>query len=434
MGIRRSWSLRSCDEYLAAAMSLHDAGRFPEALSLYDQARTLCAGSPAFWNNRGNTLLELNRLGDAAESYGAALALCPTLADTRVALATCLQGLGRVDEALSECDTVLAAHPGHAEAHWNRGLLLLLTGNYEKGWEEYEWRWKKRRFTSPRRQFGVPQWEGEAISGRRILIHAEQGFGDTIQFARYLPRIAGQGAEVIFECHPPLVSLVGSLPGGIRVVPFGHPLPPFDLHCPLLSLPRIFGTTLATVPSQVPYLFEPADKRQFWGSILPVTPGLKVGLCWKGKPYPDPGRSCPTDALAALGRVPGVEFSSLQMDEEHTRLPFPCDGFAPLLLDFGDTAALIGRLDLVITIDTAVAHLAGALGRETWVMLPSAPDWRWGRQGSTTPWYPNVWLFRQEGMDGWESLVRKVSDALAQWCAVRGSVPASDAGSGRWLR
>jgi len=412
--------LRNCDEYLATAMSLHDAGRFLEALSLYDQARPLCANAPAYWNNRANTLLELNRLGAAAESYRAALALCPSLADTRVALATCLQGLGRIDEALAECDAVLAAHPEHAEAHWNRALLHLLTGNYEQGWQEYEWRWRKRRFTSPRRQFDVPQWTGQSISGRRILIYAEQGFGDTIQFCRYLPQVAAQGAEVLFECHPPLVSLMRSLSGGMRVVPFGAALPRFDLQCPLLSLPHLFGTTLATVPSQTPYLSEPAGSRQFWDRILPATSGVKIGLCWKGKPYPDPGRSCPSDVLALLGGgVSGVEFSSLQMDEEHTRLPFPCNGFAPLLLDFCDTAALIGRLDLVISIDTAVAHLAGALGREAWVMLPYAPDWRWGRRGDTTPWYPNLRLFRQEEINGWEPLVKRVAGELARWCAAR---------------
>lgn len=417
--------MRSCDEYLAAAVRLHDAGRFPEALSLYDLAQPLCAKSPAYWNNRANTLLELNRLQEAAESYRAALALYPSLADTRVALATCLQGLGRIDEALAECDTVLAAHPEHPEAHWNRGLLLLLSGNYQQGWHEYEWRWKKRRFTSPLRQFGVPQWQGEDIAGRRILIHAEQGFGDTIQFSRYLTLVEGRGAEVIFECHPPLVNLMGSLPGHIQVVPFGRPLPPFDLHCPLLTLPRIFGTTLATIPAQIPYLDAPGGNQRFWDSMFPPGPGVKVGLCWKGKQYPDPGRSCPTGGLAALGSVSGVEFYSLQMDEEHTQLPFPCHGLAPLLLDFGDTAALIRRLDLVITIDTAAAHLAGALGGETWVMLPSAPDWRWGREGDTTPWYPNMRLFRQENINGWESLVGRVSRELARWCTVRPRAPYS---------
>ena len=219
-----------------------------------------------------------------------------------------------------------------------------------------------------------------------------------------------------------LANLMGSLGGNIHIVPFGRPLPPFDLHCPLLSLTRIFGTTLATIPSRVPYLAAPAGNRRFWDSILPLGPGVKVGLCWKGKPYPDPGRSCPTDLLAALGGVPGVGFFSLQMDEEHARLPFPCNGFAPLLLDFCDTAALIGRLDLVITIDTAVAHLAGALGGETWVMLPYSPDWRWGRQGDATPWYPNMRLFRQEEMNGWEALVGRVAGELGRWCAAYSSV------------
>lgn len=407
--------MKVCNDHLAAAAALHEAGNFLGALAVYDQARVVCGDRAEYWNNRGNTLLELNRLDDAMESYRAALSRCPSLGDTRIALATCLQGTGRTDEALAECNAVLALYPDHAEAHWNRSLLLLLTGRYEEGWDEYEWRWRKRRFTSPLREFGVPQWGGERLSGRRILIHAEQGFGDTIQFCRYLPLVAGQGAEVVFECHQPLVNLMKSLPGNIQVIPFGTLLPSVDLHCPLLSLPRIFGTTPATIPALIPYLSPPPRHLLFWEDLLAAQDGLKIGLCWKGKPYPDPGRSCPAELLAPLGTVPGVTFYSLQVEHEQNRFPFSCNGFAPLLLDFSDSAALVAQLDLVITIDTAVAHLAGALGRNTWAMLPYAPDWRWGLQGDSTPWYPKMRLFRQREANGWEDLVKSVADVLAAW-------------------
>jgi tetratricopeptide (TPR) repeat protein len=229
------------DALLYLGHCLHTLSLYDEALSVYDRLTTLAPDSVPGWNNRGNTLLEMCRYEEAATSYSRALALAPVLHDARVALATCYQALGLVDEALTTCDTVLAAAPDHAEAHWNRSLLLLLKGEYEEGWREYEWRWRKRNFTSPLRNFPQPRWNGEPLEGRTLLVHAEQGFGDTLQFCRYVPLTAAQGAKVIFECHPPLAALMGTLQPTVKVVPLGSSLPHFDLHVPLLSLPMILS-------------------------------------------------------------------------------------------------------------------------------------------------------------------------------------------------
>lgn len=390
---------------------LHLLGRYEEALAAYDQALD---GSPclvAAWNNRGNTLLKLCRYEQAAESYSRALELAPGLLDARVAMATCYQALGLASEAMSLCEAVLGADSGHAEAHWGKALLLLLNGDYRQGWREYEWRWRKRDFTSPLRNFTQPRWQGEALAGRTILVHAEQGFGDTLQFCRYVPLVAARGARVIFECHPPLVPLMERLAGAVTVVPAGQPLPPFDLHVPLLSLPLIFETAVETIPGTVPYLSAPPGRLSFWRNLVADEGRLRVGLCWAGKSYPDPGRSCPVDQLVPLAAMAGVAFYSLQVGW-NGKLPLTMVDHVAHVQDFGDTAALISRLDLVITIDTAVAHLAGAMGKPTWTMLPFAPDWRWMLGRDDSPWYPSMRLFRQLTQGSWRDVVQRMGAAL----------------------
>ena len=267
------------DRLLREAVAMQEAGRYQDALAVYDDAAYRWPNLALLWNNRGNTLLELARPAEAAESYHRALQLAPELHDARVALASCLQAIGYLHEALACCDAVLRAVPDHAEAHWNRALLLLLQGQYAEGWREYEWRWKKRRFTSPLRALPQPLWQGEPLAGKTILVHAEQGLGDTLQFCRYLPLLAAGGAQVLFECHPPLAALMATLGPAIRVVPMGVPLPFFDLHAPLLSLPRLFGTTLETIPHAVPYLQSPPDRLAFWESAMPRDARRAVGLC-----------------------------------------------------------------------------------------------------------------------------------------------------------
>jgi hypothetical protein len=388
-------------------------GRYEEALSAYDQA---LAGSPclvAAWNNRGNTLLKLCRYEQAVESYSRALDLAPGLLDARVALATCFQALGLISEAMSACEAVLEADPGHAEAHWNKALLLLLNGDYRQGWREYEWRWRKRGFTSPLRDFTQPRWHGETFSGRTVLIHAEQGFGDTLQFCRYVPLVAARGGRVVFECHPPLVPLMEGLVIGVSVVAMGQPLPPFDLHVPLMSLPMIFDTTMETIPSAVPYLSPPTGHLLVWRDLVKDKKHLKVGLCWARKSFPDPGRSCPPKALGLLADVKGIEFYSLQVGYREGGMPLlPLIDLCDRIVDFADSAALISCLDLVISVDTAVAHLAGALGKECWILLTIDPDWRWMIDRDDCPWYPSLRLFRQLYRGSWQDVIQRVKSEL----------------------
>lgn len=410
---RKAWAVSPefYDASLALGHCLHEIREYEEALLVYDR---LLAAAPLFaaaWNNRGTTFLELCRCEEAAASYTRALELDPDLYDARVALATCYQASGMVDEALSACDTVLAAAPEHAEAHWNKALLLLLKGDYQAGWQEYEWRWKKRNFTSPLRSFAQPRWQGEPAFGKTILIHAEQGFGDTLQFSRYIPLVAARCDRVVLECHPPLVALMESLAENLDVVAMGHPLPEYDLHLPLLSLPLIFGTVVETIPGYVPYLTPPDDRLALWCGTVMEEKRFKVGLCWAGKSYPDPQRSCPVGKLAPLAEVDDVSWYSLQVGWDGG-LPLPMTDFTAHLNDFSDTAALISQLDLVITVDTAVAHLAGALGKPTWVLLTHAPDWRWMLDRGDTPWYPTARLFRQKHPFAWRELVQEVATLL----------------------
>ena len=395
------------DAAICLGHCLHQQEQYTEALEVYDRLLTTCPASAAVWNNRATTLLAMCRYDEAAENYRQAVAIMPGLHDVQIALATCYQAMGKCAEAEEICDKVLSNDHQHAEAHWNRALLLLLKGDYLEGWHEYEWRWQKRGFTSPRRDFPQPAWRGESIAGRTILIHAEQGFGDTLQFCRYVPLVANLGAQVVFECQPQLATLMETLGGNILVVKAGDQRPLIDLQIPLMSLAGIFKTAADNIPCAVPYLKPPgaAHSSRQSGS------GIKVGLCWSGKAYPDPMRSCPAEILVPLSKIKGVSWHSLQVGWDKA-LPFPMFDNTGQISDFADTAAIIAQLDLVITIDTAVAHLAGALGKPTWTLLPYAPDWRWLNLREDSPWYPAMQLFRQNRPGSWQDVIRRVEELL----------------------
>jgi hypothetical protein len=308
-------------------------------------------------------------------------------------------------------------------------MALLLSGRFEEGWKEYEWRWKTKMWSSGAREFSAPLWSGEAIGDRTILLHAEQGIGDTLQFCRYAPLIA-RGTRIILEVQAPLVRLLSRLPGVMQIVARGDNLPPFDVHCPLMSLPLAFGTTLDTIPAATPYLSAAAVLAADWQERLAGLDGLRVGLLWAGAQrlnFPagatvDRRRSVTLKALAPLGEVSGASFVSLQKDGPAAQAADPPHGlvlhdFTADLHDFEDTAALIVNLDLVISVDTAVAHLAGALGKPVWLLNRFDTCWRWLLNRDDSPWYPTLRQFRQPRSGDWNSPVCAARDALQRLVA-----------------
>jgi len=406
---------------------LDAGGRHEEALLEYRQALELRAGDPLALNNMGNSLMKLGRFAEAADSFRLALLQAPDCPEARIALGAALQRAGDAAGAIACFRETLARDPSCAEAHWNLSLALLLTGEFGEGWLEYQWRWRRDSFTSPRRGFRQPLWDGSPLAGRRILVHAEQGLGDTIQFMRYLPLLAAAGGTVVAECQSAsLRPLLERLPGVSAVFVMGEELPPFDLQVPLLSLPHLFGTTLDNLPDLVPYLSADPERLAAWSRRSAPYQGFKVGIVWAGKPVPDPFRSCTLEALAPLGAVPGVTFFSLQLGEGGGAAEAAGLELVDLTAgigDFGDTAALISLLDLVISVDTSVAHLAGALGKPVWLLLPEAGDYRWLLERDDSPWYPSMRLFRQKRQGEWDGVVERLSGELesATWRFLEGA-------------
>jgi tetratricopeptide (TPR) repeat protein len=395
--------------------------RFDEALASYDAALRLRPDYPEAWSNRAAMLQALDRLDEALASCDRALALRPDFIEALNNRASVLQELARFDEALASYDHLAAIAPDYAEAQMNRALLLLLTGDFVRGWPAYEWRRKLPSFVD--RGFAQPEWSGQDIAGQRLLLHAEQGFGDTIQFVRYAALAAKRGADVIVEVQPQLAQLLGGL-FGVKVIAAGRDqLPPFDLHCPLLSLPHLLATPPATIPGGVLYIAAPADRIDAWASRLPVG-GMRVGLAWSGHRdnVRDHERSIPFARLAPLFDIPGTRFIGLQKDirasdtEDFRRCGRVVDLSAGLR-DFADTAAVIAQLDLVISVDTSVAHLVGAIGKPFWLLLPRVPDFRWQLGRTTSPWYPTARLFRKGPADTWDTVIAGVAAEIAALAA-----------------
>ena len=403
--------------HLYCGVALYETKQYQEAIKCYSHAIKLNPEMGEAYNNLGNAFLELGLFKESAESFLSAVRLLPSSPVPLTTRSTALLALGKVPEAEECCCQALEVDPSFAETHWNLALTLLLQGKFREGWQEYEWRWLKESFTSPRRHVDIPLWDGSSLEGKNILLHAEQGFGDAIQFVRYAPLVAKLGGKVVVECHPPLVTLFQELEGIDAVIPFGTPCPPCDWQAPLLSLPRIFGTVLETIPAHTPYLTVPLDRRTTWRLLMAnYQAQLKIGLVWKGKSYPDPLRSCCLFDFTPLAGTTAVIFS-LQIGSGAEQISRPPQGMnivdlTPHIHDFADTAALIEQLDLVISIDTAVAHLAGALGKPVFVLLPYAPDWRWMIGLPNSPWYPTMRLFRQRQQGAWSSVIQEASVEL----------------------
>ena len=428
--------------------------RLDEAVASLDRAIALKPDYAVAYSNRGNALTHLRRWPEAASSYRRALALKPDFAEVLANLGAVQSDLGELDEALACVDRAIALKPDHADAHANRGIVLshlnrvadavvscdralalqpdsadyarnrahlaLLTGDFAAGWRHLERRWQARGFTSPDRQFAQPLWRGEPLDGRSLLLHAEQGYGDTIQFCRYAPMAAGRG-RVCLEVPGELVRVMSCLPGLAGIIPSGATLPPFDLHCPLLSLPAAFQTELDTIPGPVGYLRADPSLRSQWS--LPPADGPRVGIAWSGRPSHrnDGNRSLPLAALLPLLEC-GAALHSLQpamhdADRDVLAGERRIDPVGLGFTDFADTAAVVAQLDLVIGVDTSVAHLAAALGRPTWILLPFAPDWRWLLDREDSPWYPTARLFRQQARGDWVSVIERVRREMQTFVA-----------------
>lgn len=415
--------------------ALRDLGLAEEALASCDKALALRPNYAEAWSNRANALSDLNRPLDAQASYEHALAASSTFADAWNNLGLTFVDLNRHADALACYERALTLSPDSAETHWNRALCLLQMGELDAGFAEYEWRWQRKRIAPSRRTFDVPLWLGEAsLDDKTILLHAEQGLGDTLQFCRYAALVAKQGARVVLEVQPELKRLLTGLEGVAELVTAGEPLPTFDYHCPLLSLPLAMRTVVATIPADTPYLFAEAQASAQWRTRIEAAvprDALKVGLVWAGGHRPhvpelrknDARRSLDIERLAPLLDVPGVQWFSLQkgakavqqlsaMREHHEAARRVID-WTDELNDFADTAALVDHLDLVISVDTSTAHLAGAMNRPVWILNRLDTCWRWMLEREDTPWYPSARLFRQPTLGDWDSVIENIRRALA---------------------
>lgn len=428
---RHAEALASCEAALALrpdyagalnnrGNALAALGRLDEAMESLDRSLALRPGNAPALASRALVLQRIGRHEEAVASFDAALLLRPDDAASLCDRGNALQALGRHAEALASYERALALSPGDPEVQWNEALARLALGDYARGWPLYEARWRNPALKMQPRRSDKPQWRGgEDIAGRTVLLHAEQGFGDAIQCVRYAREVAARGARVVVACAPQLKTLFERADGvSGAVVPEREPMPAFDFHAPFMSLPLAFGTTLENIPRPPCIRADPA-KVEAWRARL-GGPRRHVGLVWSGNPdFPAARRkACPPALLSRLAAAPGCRFASLQLGAARAgvaELGADVLDAADDLHDFSDTAALTEALDLVVTIDTAVAHLAGALGKPVWILLPHAADWRWlvGREDS--PWYPSARLYRQAAPGDWAGVIERVAHDLRQW-------------------
>jgi tetratricopeptide (TPR) repeat protein len=395
-------------------------GLWEEAAACY---RQLLNRRPQFaeaHSTLGNALMALGKDDEALACYHRAIELKPDYAAAHNNLGNALRNRGRLEEAAASYRRALELNPDDAETHSNSSTLRLLRGNYAHGFVEFEWRLQTPKHLSRPRVFKQPYWDGGPLDGRTILLTDEQGHGDTIQFVRYAALVAQRGGNVVVECQPPLKRLLQNSLGAIRVIDDSEAPPPFDVHCSLLSLPMIFRTTLETIPNRVPYIRPDAESVARWRSKIEGEAGFrKVGLAWAGNrnQMNDHNRSMALHHLAPLGKVSGVRFYNLQIGEAARQASLPGAALQFMdrtneITDFADTAALIANLDLVISVDTSISHLAGAMAKPVWTMLCFAADWRYHLDRDDCPWYPTMRLFRQPAPGAWASVVERVAEAL----------------------
>lgn len=416
-GYSRTLSLvpRHPDAYNNLGVAMRSLGRLEAAVACYRRSLAIRPDDAGIHSNLGNALRELGRYNRAAASHQQAVTLAPQSPVAVFNLGLVLRDLGHLDEAIGCFERALALRPDYVDCRWERALTYLQKGEYQRGFQDYAWRSALR--ANLRRPLEQPAWEGDHLAGRRLLIHLDQGYADMVQFARFLPLAAARGGSVIVECPDDLFRLFSTVPGVEAVVAAGQTLPEFDVHAPLATLPALLGTRVDTIPERLPYMSPPP--RPEHGLTLDDDGTLKVGIAWSGNAahMDSPSAVCPLQQFIDLTDLRDVTFYSLQTGRAAIeRRVRACDA---LIRDVGgtdgdlaDLAAIVSEMDLVISVDSTVAHLAGALGRPVWVLLPFVSDWRWMTEREDSPWYPSVCLFRQARHGDWEGTFMRVREVL----------------------
>jgi predicted TPR repeat methyltransferase len=411
------------EAYYKRANVLRELGQLDAAIAGYNQAIERRPDYAFAYCNRGVTEHRGGRMDAALKSFDRAIALEPGDAFAHYNRGLLMQDSHRWEEAIASYDQAIATNPEFADAQFNRAMALLTVGDFARGLPAWEWRWKsaQRLGIGPVRQFQRPLWLGDrSLAGKRLLIHSEQGMGDAIQFCRYAPLCAAQGATVILEAHPALLALLTSLEGVAELVGQGEPLPPFDFHCPIMSLPLALRTTLDTIPAPASYLSADPTRVAHWQSLVGKRTRPRIGLVWSGNLRNVPARHRSIRLSDWAPYLPdGFQYFQLQtevsdVDREVLEASDRIFSFDEDFRNFAETAALRQCMDLLISIDTSVAHLSGAMGMKTWTLLSSTPDWRWLRDREDSPWYPSMTLYRQRDAADWAPVLRRVEAALRQ--------------------
>jgi hypothetical protein len=409
------------DIMLRRAVSLYEAGQFERSESIYDKLIKSFPDDTTLLTDLGSLKLRLGNVKEGFKLIQRSLKIDPNQPTAYYNQAVCLEKHNKIAEALTCYEQTIALDPNFSQAFFNKGLLKLLSGDFEEGWQLYEKRWACSNQKILARNFTQPLWLGDqTLEGRTLLIHPEQGYGDFIQLCRYIPLLEARGAKVVVETFASLVPLISTLKGNFTMVEHGKQLPAFDLHCPIMSLPLAFKTTVASIPANILYLYADPAKQSEWGRRLGSKTKPRVGLVWSGSAahQNDFQRSIPCKLLKPLWKLP-VEFHVLQTEiRAHDaailatlkQVQTHQDDFH----DFSDTAALVEQMDLVISVDTSLAHLAGALGKSLWILLPFSADYRWMRDRTDTPWYPSATLFRQPAIGDWTSVILEIKKRLAE--------------------
>ena len=408
------------DAYYNMGNALKDKGDLDAAIDSYKQALKIKPDYAEAYNNMGVALKDKGDLEAAIESYKQALKIKPDYAEAYNNIGNVLKDQGDLEAAIDSYKQAINIKPDYAESYWNKSLLKLLIGEYLEGWKLYEWRWKKEPQINSLRAYHQPLWLGdESIFHKTLLIYPEQGFGDYIQCIRYAALVEQLGAKVILEVPSELMTLCSTLKGQPILIENGKPLPSFDYHCPVMSLPLALKTTVETIPAQIPYLYADDQRKKRWNEKLGNKTVTRIGLVWSGSTTHknDHNRSLLLNQLTSLLVLP-VEFHSLQKEIREIDVK-TLTYFSKIhqhqddLLDFSDTAALIDEMDLVISVDTAVAHLSGAMGKKTFILLPYSPDYRWMLDRADSPWYPTATLFRQPSVGDWDSVIAEIRQLLS---------------------